>query len=92
METIRQDGKVVLHGDDGTSIRMIFRNLTGDNFKGQGYADYIRHIAIGEMGFSPGNIEHCRNGEVIGKGTIPLFRAKQGIFHLRNRWSRNPTK
>ena len=71
METIRQDGKVVLHGDDGTSIRMIFRNLTGGNFKGQEYEDYIRHIAIEKMGFSPGNIEHCRNGKVIGKGTIP---------------------
>ena len=28
-------------------------------------------IAIGDMGFSPGIIEHCRNGEVVGKGTIP---------------------
>ena len=24
-----------------------------------------------EMGFSPGIIEHCRDGEVIGKGKIP---------------------
>ena len=71
METIRQDGKIILHGDDGATIRMIFRNLTGDNFKGQKYADYIRHIAIEKIGFSPGDIEHYRNGKVIGKGTIP---------------------
>ncbi|MDE6878048.1 MAG: hypothetical protein K2P54_02830 [Odoribacter sp.] len=71
METIRQNGKVILNGDDGISIKMIFRNLTGENFKGQEHTDYIRHIAIGKMGFSPGDIEHCRNGEVIGKGTIP---------------------
>ena len=52
-------------------MKMIFRNLTGKNFQGQEYVEYIRHIAIGDMGFSPGIIEHCRDGEVIGKGTIP---------------------
>ena len=56
---------------DRTSIRMIFKNLTGRIFQGQEYVEYIRHIAIGEMGFSPGIIEHCRDGEVIGKGKIP---------------------
>ena len=71
MEAIRQNGKIILYSDDGTSIRMIFKNLTGRNFQGQEYAEYIRHIAIGEMGFLPGIIEHCRNGEVIGKGKIP---------------------
>ncbi len=71
MEEIRQNGKIILHSDDGTSIRMIFKNLTGRNFQGQEYAEYIRHIAIGEIGFSPGIIEHCRDGEVIGKGKIP---------------------
>ena len=50
---------------------MIFKNLTDRNFQGQEYADYIRYIAIGDMGFSPGIIEHCRDGEVIGKGIIP---------------------
>ena len=48
MEEIRQNGKIILHSDDGTSIRMIFKNLTGRNFQGQEYAEYIRHIAIGE--------------------------------------------
>ena len=36
METIRQDGKIILHGNDGISIKMIFKNLTGKNFQGQG--------------------------------------------------------
>ena len=31
---IKQDGKVILSGDE-TSIKMIFRNLTGENFKGE---------------------------------------------------------
>ena len=50
---------------------MIFNNLTGRNFKGKEYAGYIRHVAIGDMGFTPGGIEHRRNGEVIDTGTIP---------------------
>ena len=48
-----------------------FTVCTGRIFQGQEYVEYIRHIAIGEMGFSPGIIEHCRDGEVIGKGKIP---------------------
>lgn len=50
---------------------MIFKNLMGMNFQGQEYVEYIRHIAIENMGFFPGIIEHCRDGEVIDKGTIP---------------------
>ncbi len=71
METIRQDGKVILHSEDEVSIKMIFNNLTGINIKGQEYVSYIRHVAIGDMGFTPGSIEHCRNEEVIDRGTIP---------------------
>ena len=48
METIRQNGKIILHGNDGISIKMIFRNLTGKNFQGREYADYIRHIATSQ--------------------------------------------
>lgn len=71
METIRQNGKIILYGNDGISIKMIFKNLTGKHFQGKEYADYIRHIAIGGMGFTPGIIEHRRDGDVIGTGTIP---------------------
>lgn len=71
MEAIRQNGKIILHSDDGTGMKMIFKNLTGKNFQGREYAEYIRHIAIGSMGFSSGIIEHCRDGEVIDMGTIP---------------------
>ena len=38
MEAIRQNGKIILHSNDGISIKMIFRNLTGRNFQGQEYA------------------------------------------------------
>ena len=71
METIRQNEKIILHSNDGISIKMIFRNLTGRNFQDQEYVEYIRHIANSDMGFSPGIIEHCKDDEVIGKGTIP---------------------
>ena len=84
MEAIRQNGKIILHGNDGISIKMIFKKLTGRNFQGQEYVEYIRHIAIGDMGFSTGIIEHCRNGEVVGKGTIPnVWKA----LKAKIRWS-----
>ena len=71
METIRQNEKIILHSNDGISIKMICRKLTSRNFQDQEYVEYIRHIAIRDMGFSPGIIEHCKDDEVIGKGTIP---------------------
>lgn len=71
MESIRQNGRNILHSDNGISIKIIFRNLTDRDFQGRKYVEYIRHIAIGNMGFSPGTIELCRDEEVIGKGKIP---------------------
>ena len=71
METIRQNGKTILYSNDGISIKMVFKNLTGRNFQGQEYTENLRLIASDNMGFSPGIIEHCRDGEVAGKGTIP---------------------
>ena len=39
METIRQNGKTILYSNDGISIKMVFKNLTGRNFQGQEYTD-----------------------------------------------------
>lgn len=33
METIRQDGKIILHGNEGISIKMIFKTLRERIFK-----------------------------------------------------------
>ena len=41
MEEIRQNGKIILHSDDGTSIRMIFKNLTG-TIRGKGIRERMR--------------------------------------------------
>lgn len=70
-EEIRQDGQTVLSSEDGFSIPMFFNNLCGKNFSGEKYRDYIRYIAIGEMGFKPGEIELYRNGMLVASGTIP---------------------
>lgn len=51
-----RDGKAVLKSEDGVSIPMFFNNLCGKNFSGTQYRDYIRNIALGEMGFKPGRI------------------------------------
>ena len=71
MDEIRQNGKTVLYSEDGRSIPMFFNNLTGKNFSGKEYEDYIRHIALREMGFHPGSIEFYRDGKFIRQGIIP---------------------
>ena len=46
-EEIRQDGRTILSSEDGFSIRMFFNNLSGKNFSGKEYRDYVRNIAFG---------------------------------------------
>lgn len=70
-EEIRQNGNTVLWGTDGFSIPMFFNNLCGRNFSGEEYRDYIRNIALGEMGFKPGEIGLYHNGILVRTGTIP---------------------
>lgn len=73
-DEIRQDGKAVLRSEDGVSILMFFNNLCGKNFSGEKYRDYIRSIALGDMGFQPGRIEFYRDGVLQRTGEIPNFR------------------
>lgn len=70
-DEIRQNGKVVLKSEDGVSILMFFNNLCGKNFSGTQYRDYIRNIALGEMGFKSGRIEFYRDGILQRAGEIP---------------------
>ena len=70
-EEIRQDGRTILSSEDGYSIRMFFNNLSGKNFSGKEYRDYVRNIAFGEMGFRPGTIEFYFDGKKVRTGTLP---------------------
>lgn len=70
-EEIRQDGRTILSSEDGFSIRMFFNNLSGKNFSGKEYRDYVRNIAFGEMGFIPGTIELYCDGKKVRTGTLP---------------------
>jgi hypothetical protein len=70
-EEIRQDGRTILSSEDGYSIRMFFNNLSGKNFSGKEYRDYVRNIAFGEMGFRPGTIEFYCDGKKVRTGTLP---------------------
>ncbi len=36
METIRQNGKTILYSNDGISIKMVFKNLYGQEFSRSG--------------------------------------------------------
>lgn len=70
-EEIKQNGITVLSSMDGFSMPMFFNNLCGNNFSGEKYRDYIRDIALGEMGFKPGEISLYREGKQVGTGIIP---------------------
>lgn len=70
-EEIRQDGRTILSSEDGFSIRMFFNNLSGKNFSGKEYRNYVRNIAFGEMGFRPGTIELYCDGKKVRTGTLP---------------------
>ncbi|WP_281962474.1 DUF7688 family protein [Bacteroides nordii] len=72
LDEIRQDGTVVLSGEDGFSIPMLFNNLCGKNFSGEKYWNYIKNIAFGEMGFKPGEITLYRNGMLVRSGKINI--------------------
>lgn len=71
MDEIRQNDKTVLYSEDGVSIPMFFNNLTGKSFSGKKYMNYIRCVALEDMGFLLGTIELCMDGNVVKQGTIP---------------------
>ena len=76
-EEIRQDGRTILSSEDGFSIRMFFNNLSGKNFSGKEYRDYVRNIAFGEMGFRPGTIELYCDGK-SGQAHFPNSEQQSG--------------
>lgn len=68
-EEIRQNGKTVLHSEDGNIIRVIFNNLTGVNFKGVEYRNYLEGV-LPQMGLERGKIELYRDGIPVKSGII----------------------
>ncbi len=71
-EEIKQNGKVLLSSGDGVSVPMIFNNLSGGNFSGIRYRDYLATVRQ-EFGVSAGTIEHYRDGVLVETATIPEF-------------------
>ena len=62
-QEIRQNDITILHSEDGCSIPVIFNNLTGKNFKGKEYSDYVSLHS------------HSRHGIYLRENRI-LFRRK----------------
>ncbi len=71
-EEIKQNGKVLLSSGDGVSIPMIFNNLSGRNFSGSRYRDYLATVRQ-QFGVSAGTIELYRDGVLVETATIPEF-------------------
>lgn len=61
MDEIRQDG---------ISIPMVFRNLSGRNFSGKEYRNYLRHVAYDDMGFVPGTITLWHGGRLVAEAKL----------------------
>ena len=70
-DEIRKNGQVILSSDDGISIPMIYNNLVGVNMQGTEYRDYLKHVAMEDMGFEPGRIEYFRDEVFYKSCTIP---------------------
>ena len=70
-DEIKQNGQVILSSDDGISVPMIYNNLAGVNMQSVEYRDYLKHVAMEEMGFEPGRIEYIRDGVFHKSCTIP---------------------
>lgn len=70
-DEIKQNGQVILSSDDGISVPMIYNNLAGVNMQSVEYRDYLKHVAMEDMGFEPGRIEYFRDGVFHKSCTIP---------------------
>ncbi len=71
-EEIKQNGKVLLSSGDGVSVPMIFNNLSGRNFSGSRYRNYLATVRQ-QFGVSAGMIEFYRDGVLVETATIPEF-------------------
>lgn len=70
-QAIIQGDKTILISEDGISVAMIFKNLIGENPAIKDYyQDYIRNIAIPQMGFGYGKIELLADGVTVRTGEI----------------------
>ena len=69
-DEIKRNGKVLLSSGDGVSVPMIFNNLSGKNFLGGKYREYLK-IVRREFDVSAGTIELYRDGVLIETATIP---------------------
>jgi hypothetical protein len=79
-QEIRQNNRTILHSEDGCSIPVIFNNLTGKNLKGKEYSDYIRYVAIPDMGFTYGKIEYYSDGILITTGEVSKYSINSLVY------------
>lgn len=69
-EEIKQHNQTILSSKDGCTIPVIFNNLTGKNFTGKEYNDYICFVAFRDMKFTEGEIQYYRDDNLVDTGII----------------------
>lgn len=70
-QTIKQNGIVLLSSPENYTCTIIFRNLTGLNFKGEEYKKYLRGMFWSFPKLKHGEIELWEDDKLISKGIVP---------------------
>ena len=71
LQEIKQNGETVLYSTDRHSMSLFFNNLIGENpTVREHYQEYIKCVAIPQMGFRYGTIELVADGVTVRTGEI----------------------
>lgn len=70
-QTIKQNGIVLFSSPENYTCTIIFRNLTGLNFKGEEYKKYLLTMFRELPELKHGEIELWENGKLKSKGIVP---------------------
>ena len=71
MMTIMQNGISIMTSPD-SSLQVIFNNLSGRNFGGKEYKNYINMMMREFPTLEKGKIQLCENGKVVNRAEIKI--------------------
>ena len=84
MEAIRQNGKIILYGNDGISIKMIFKTLREGIFKVRSMRTTSATSQSGAWDLRPASSSIGGNPECMLKAENPMKLAASSDFFRNN--------